>query len=107
MSLANIVGRRRVVRKVGIAPLKEECIGNTAFFWEKEEREHTENEMSHLNSVTSVKIILANSSTEFGLLINLIHLKISILIVKLRIWGNIYRSYLTIFFRQISSSAGD
>lgn len=53
------------------------------------EGEDIEKERPHLNSMTSVKIILANSSAEFGILINLICLNLSSPIVKLTIWRNI------------------
>lgn len=73
----------------------------------KEEKEHIGNERPHPNSITSGKIISANSSAEFGLLINLINLKLAIHIVNLIMQGNTLRSYLTIFFRKTSSSAED
>lgn len=53
------------------------------------EREDIEKEKPHLNSVTSVKIIVANSSAEFGILINLICMNLIFPIVKLTIWRNI------------------
>jgi len=95
MSLANTVGHLRGVRKGSIAPPKEECI--FPFFKKKieEERGHVESERPHLYSVTSVKIILANSSAEFGLLVHLNHLKLSIHIVKFRIWGKHILQYFS------------
>lgn len=53
------------------------------------EREDIEKERPHLNSMASMKIILANSSAKFVILRNLICLNLSIPIVKLAIWINI------------------